>query len=375
MLRRGHAFAAVVAAAGLLVSCGLAVAQERQAPKNIILIGWDACQRNHLKVMVGRGEVPNLTALAAKGKLVAIDAVRTTDTKAGWSQILTGYEPEVTGVFSNGRFQPIPVGYTVFERLEKFFGADNIYTGAVIGKLHHVGAAGPGVGPVGPTGQPRRMRPRQQAASAAGGPAQGEQAPGAAAPAQQGQRPGMQQGAARRAAGRRQQPGPGPLGEPYYLTKDHMDLFQEGLGAADRVGARALEVLEQRGRERFFMFIHFAEPDHPGHAYGENSQQYTDSVKHDDEWLGKVIAKLEELGVRDQTLIYVTADHGFDEGLKSHGDAPYVWLATDDPLVMRRGLREDVTPTILWRFGVDLSTIDPPLDGHPLQQSYQPPVW
>jgi len=154
-----------------------------------------------------------------------------------------------------------------------------------------------------------------------------------------------------------------------------MDLFQNGLGVADNVGARALEVLDQHGRDRFFLFVHFEEPDHPGHAHGENSQQYTDSVKHDDEWLGKIEAKLEQLGVRDQTLIYVTADHGFDEGMKTHAAAPYVWLATDDPLVTRRGLREDVTPTILWRFGVDLSKLDPPLDGHPLQRPYQAAIW
>ena len=317
-----------------------AVAQP-QAPRNIILIGWDGCQRNHLKEMIARGEVPNLMALAANGNLVAIDVTRTTDTKAGWAQILTGYEPEVTGVFSNGRFQPVPEGYTVFERLEKFFGPDNIYTAAVIGKLHHVGSAPPGGAPVGPTGNRQPLRPRAQR---------------------------LQAQAAQQAGGRMP-------GEPYYLTKSNMDLFQEGLGVADNVGARALEVLDQHGRDRFFMFIHFAEPDHPGHAHGENSQAYTDSVRHDDEWLGRIQAKLAELGVRDQTLIYVTADHGFDEGMTSHGDAPYVFLATDDPLVMRRGLREDVAPTILWRFGVDLSAIDPPLDGHPLTEPYKPPMW
>jgi len=337
---------AILTSLALLLLCGYAAlaAQEAQPPQNIILIGWDGLQRNHLKEMIARDEVPNLMALAAKGSLVAIDVTRTTDTKAGWSQILTGYEPEVTGVFSNGRFQPIPVGYTVFERLEELFGPDNIYTAAVIGKLHHVGAAPPGGAPVGPAGAQQPLRPRQQ------------------------QRQRQRQQAAQQAGGRLP-------GEPYYLTKDHMDLFQEGLGVADNVGARALEVLDQHGRDRFFMFVHFAEPDHPGHAQGENSQEYTDSVKHDDEWLGKIIAKLEELGVRGQTLIYVTADHGFDEGMKGHSDAPYVFLGTDDPLVMRRGLREDIAPTILWRFGVNLSAIDPPLDGHPLQQPYQPPMW
>ena len=343
MSRRCLTTLALVAAVALLIIWGCTgLLAQQQVPKNIVLIGWDGLQRNHLKEMIARNEVPNLMALAAKGKLVAIDVTRTTDTKAGWTQILTGYEPEITGVFSNGRFQPIPEGYTVFERLEKFFGPENIYTAAVIGKKNHLGCAppSPGPAPAAQGQQPLRPRLRQRLQAAA---------------------------AAQRAGG--------TPGEPYYLTKNNMDLFENGLGVADNVGARALQVLDQHGRERFFMFVHFEEPDHPGHAHGENSQQYTDSVKHDDEWLGRIIAKLEELGVRDQTLVYVTADHGFDEGLKGHADAPYVFVATDDPLVMRPGLREDITPTILWRFGVNLSQIDPPLDGHPLTQPYQPPIW
>ncbi len=91
--------------------------------RNIVLVGWDGTQRNHIKEMISRGEAPNLVALASEGGLVDIDVTTgATDTKAGWTQILTGYSPEKTGVFSNSRYQPIPEGYTVFERLETFFG-------------------------------------------------------------------------------------------------------------------------------------------------------------------------------------------------------------------------------------------------------------
>jgi len=112
-------------------------------PRNIILIGWDGAQRNHVKESLNRRELPNLTGLSSEGTLVAIDILRVTDTKAGWAQILTGYEPEVTGVFSNRHFQPIPRGYTVFERLEEFFGPDNFITVAVIGKKGNLGANPP----------------------------------------------------------------------------------------------------------------------------------------------------------------------------------------------------------------------------------------
>lgn len=114
-----------------------------QQPTNVILIGWDGTQRNHVKESLSRSELPNLKKLASEGSLVAIDILRVTDTKAGWSQILTGYNPEVAGVFGNGQYQPIPKGYSIFERLEKHFGPDSIVTLAVIGKKGHVDADGP----------------------------------------------------------------------------------------------------------------------------------------------------------------------------------------------------------------------------------------
>ena len=85
--------------------------------------------------------------------------------------------------------------------------------------------------------------------------------------------------------------------------------------------------------------------------------------------------RLKALQLYDKTLIYVTADHGFDEGRKGHADAPYVFLATNDPKVMRRGERADIAPTILERFGLDLSKIEPPLDGHPLTRGHKESLW
>jgi hypothetical protein len=87
-------------------------------PRNVILIGWDGAQRNHVKEMLSRNELPNLKRIISEGLFAEIDISGTTDTKAGWAEILTGYGPEVTGVFNNNVFQSIPEGYTVFERLE-----------------------------------------------------------------------------------------------------------------------------------------------------------------------------------------------------------------------------------------------------------------
>jgi len=123
---------------------GTATGKERETPpRNIVLIGWDGAGRNHIKELIKTGELPNLKKLSSEGALVAIDVLRVTDTKAGWTEILTGYEPEVTGVFSNYRYGPIPKGYTVFERLKSFFGPENFAAVAVISKEGNVGADPP----------------------------------------------------------------------------------------------------------------------------------------------------------------------------------------------------------------------------------------
>jgi hypothetical protein len=303
-------------------------------PKNVVLIGWDGAQRNHVNECLSRDELPNLKQLASEGTLVAIDIYRTTDTKAGWTQILTGYEPEVTGVFSNGRYQPIPKGYTIFERLENFFGKDNFITAAVIGKKAHVD-----------NDPPQKVKYKE-----------GD----------------IVQGEIITENGTKYQLIPG---KPYFNASPAMDVFINGLEEDEKVGAKAIELLTHYKNKPFFFFVHFAQVDHKGHQFGENSKEYNDAVISADYWTGKIMQKLKELNLYDQTLIYVTADHGFDEGMKTHNDAPYVFLGTNDAKVMRRGQRADITPTILDRFGLDLNKIQPPLDGHPLTRPYQPPSW
>lgn len=326
---------AVTAAA--LAPGAFAVGKDEK-PRNIILIGWDGAQRNHVKECLDRGELPNIKKLSSEGALVAIDIFRVTDTKAGWSQILTGYEPEITGVFSNGKYQPIPKGYTVFERLEGYFFPEDFYTAAVIGKKAHVDADAPVKNP---------LKEKQLAKMPAKKKAEGKLV--------------VEDGVTYFTV----------PGKPYYNASQGMDLFQNGLTKNENVGERTLELLGQNAGRPFFFFVHFAEIDSQGHKFGENSKESNDAYISDDLWTGKIMQKLKDLGIYDKTLVYVTADHGFDEGGLGHGDAPYVFLATNDPKVMRRGTRADITPTILDRFGVDLSKIQPPLDGRPLTKPYE----
>lgn len=310
---------------------GQAVAEQ---PRNVILFGWDGAQRDHVNEALARGELPVLKKLGAKGAYVKIDIEGTTDTKAGWSQILTGYYPTITGVYSNGRYQPIPKGLSIGERLEKHFGQDNIVTLAVIGKKGHVDAE-----------PPKKVRIKNETEKAK---------------AQAKKKKKRQQGKIVEEGGVKYRLIPG---KPHYNMSRNTDLFENGLQLDKKVGTRAIELIEKHKDERFFFFVHFAEVDQKGHKHGENSREYNDAIISNDTWTGRIMDKIKELGLADKTHYYITCDHGFNEGGTGHSFAPYVFLATNNKKVNRDGRRQDVAPTILEAFGLDLNKIEPPLDG------------
>jgi hypothetical protein len=288
---------------------------------NIVLIGWDGVQRDHLWECYNRelpecsGGLPNMQELSGG---VIFDNTTTsggTATKPGWAQILTGYNAEVTGVFSNGDYQPIPEGYTIFEKIENHFGADNVVTMVVSGKSVNTGGACIGE-PTYDLGEPAIE----------------------------------------------------DKGEPYCITKEHLDYYDNDLRQGINVANRALQLLELHQNDRFFAFFLFRDPDVGGHLTGENSAYYSQGIIENDQWLGVIVSKLRELGIYQKTLIYVTTDHGFDEASDRHGNAPFGFFASNDPWIVRSGDRKDIAPTILQRYGISLGAIGeaPAVDGYPL---------
>jgi predicted AlkP superfamily pyrophosphatase or phosphodiesterase len=78
------------------------------------------------------------------------------------------------------------------------------------------------------------------------------------------------------------------------------------------------------------LFIHFATTDDMGHEYGWLSPQQLSVVFRADEALGEILAALSERGLREETLIIITADHGGHE--TTHGsslpeDMTIPWIA------------------------------------------------
>ncbi|MCX6093472.1 MAG: alpha/beta hydrolase fold domain-containing protein [Candidatus Bipolaricaulota bacterium] len=261
---------------------------------SVILISWDGVQRAHLLDLLAQGRLPVLASLIAAGTFIPLRVTdHATDTKAGHAEMLTGLGPTTTGVYSNARYQAIPSGLTVFERLKAHFGNDGIATAAITGKSKN-------------------------------------------------------------------------LTETLANAVSAMDVSSIESQDADAVGVQALAVLEAFRDRAFFAFFHFRDPDHAGHITGENSHQYEDAIVECDVWLGKILSQLDSLGMSDRTAVYVTADHGFDEGMRTHFNAPDVWLVSEEPLAAPfagEGDQRDVAATVLARLGIDASSLSPALPG------------
>ena len=320
-------------------------------PRNIILFGWDGAQLDHVKECLNRKELPNLQKLIDEGTFVEIDIEGKTDTKAGWAQILSGYYPEVTGIYSNHQYQPIPKDLSIFERLEKHFGPDKFVTVAIIGKSDNVGTAPP---------KKTKVLNENQSSQVGETTAGGKETAGKQAKQANLKNKRQPQGTFWRENGMRYRVIPG---QPYYNTKESMDLFENGLKDNEQVGARVIELLEKYKDRPFIFFVLFADVDYAGYKHTENSNKYNDSLISNDLWTGKIMAKLRELGLRDKTQFYITAAHGFNEDDKEHSFSPYVFLATNNKEVNRNGRRQDVAPTIMEAFGLSLSGLRPALDG------------
>lgn len=376
-------------------------AQTQEPVKNAILISWDGVQREHLRELLEAGKLPNLKALIDEGTIVEIDVTHKTDTKAGHAEMLTGYGPEVTGVHSNSVYQPIPKGYTIFERLEEVLGSDNIATIMITGKAGNLGSRGPEPAKAAALRESGlRLKPgeldqvrskvlarlKEVFGDDKVGRAiiwymvNGTRLAGRELPLRLGKKVPMESRGLQMVRKRplfdlmKKRPDArvllgGRPGEPYFNAKPVIDLtYLDEARAAEEVGKLALESLLKYGKGRFFAFYHFSDPDHAGHKYGENSSEYSNAIITADSWLGKLVDKLKELGIYEETRIYVTADHGFDEGKTSHAYAPYVFLATNDSAIKSRGDQRDIVPTVLTRMGVDISRFNPPLLGRVLTE-------
>ncbi len=144
--------------------------------------------------------------------------------------------------------------------------------------------------------------------------------------------------------------------------------------AAELTNESVFKWLRENSQGPFFLWVHYFDP-HAVYLPPEPFRtQYADDlydgeIAYADSQIGALIAQLEELGVRDKTLLVYTADHG--EGMGEHGEFTHSLLTYDGTLhvplifhapsglprgkvINRQTCLTDVTPTVLSLLGHDV---------------------
>lgn len=302
--------------------------------ENVVVIGWDGCDRSRVLELMSAGRLPHLDALAKDGHFVPITVRGTTDSVAGWSEILTGYGPEVTGVFSGQRYTPLPETLSPFPHLKRAWQirGKQLFCAAILAKA----------GSFGNTNFPKHPVPDTQLMTATNAEPTGPN----------------------QASNGTRTTNSNP-GVACYFWRT-LDVWVSGAGSNAQVAQIAIDLIERHRSSPFFIFVHFADADAAGHTYGEQSDQYKASISNNDYWTGQIINKLRTLGLLDKTLVVVATDHGFNRASKAHTNAPDAFLVTNDPLVREPGTRADIMPTIFDRLGMDMTLVTPPFTGKTL---------
>ena len=325
------------------------MAATKNTPQSVLMIGWDGTRLSRIQELLKEKKLPHLQSIIDKGAFVEIALKTKTDTKAGWAEILTGYDYTVNHVKNNRFYDTIPKGLTVFERLKAKFGK-NITTLLIAGKSTHLGIRGPHK--VCQNCVARRPNVRELM-----------------------EWWNEEKAKTLETVDKRERHFTPRGGEPYYNAYrfKSIDVYKNDLRAGENVLKFATSELEKLNDKRFFAFIHFQEPDEEGHLYGESSKQYKDAIVENDKRLGELLKSVDKFGINKNLKIFIVSDHGFDiigsgrpDDMEHDTDAARgTFLVADHPLARKNGDRPDIAAYVLKIFGQDISKLKPALKGIP----------
>jgi predicted AlkP superfamily pyrophosphatase or phosphodiesterase len=126
------------------------------------------------------------------------------------------------------------------------------------------------------------------------------------------------------------------------------------------------------------MFIHFPTTDDMGHVYGWLSSEQLSVLFRADQAIGNLLAELDARGLRDETLIIITADHGGHDtthGSSTPEDMTIPWIAIGagiQPIKLTTQVQTvDTAATAAFALGLP---IPPEWDGVPIYEAFGLPV-
>jgi hypothetical protein len=132
----------------------------------------------------------------------------------------------------------------------------------------------------------------------------------------------------------------------------------ENVKSSPKTADRAVEVILQQ--KPTFLFVHFDDVDHAGHTFGWKSPEYFAAVDQIDGLIGKILNALNGAGIREKTVVLMTADHGGagkSHGGPTMGELEIPWIISGPGI--RRGCEiqspvntYDTAATLAWIFKV-----------------------
>jgi predicted AlkP superfamily pyrophosphatase or phosphodiesterase len=126
------------------------------------------------------------------------------------------------------------------------------------------------------------------------------------------------------------------------------------------------------------LFIHFATTDDMGHVYGWLSPEQLSVIFRADEAIGELLTALDTYGLRDETLLIITADHGGHDTSHTSGlpvDMIIPWIASGAGVQAKQLTTQvhtmDTAATAAYALGLPISA---EWDGVPVYEAFGLPV-
>lgn len=276
-------------------------------PKTVLFLSFDALDIRSVNQLKGQGQLPGLSEL----NLVPMVGGPVTTTMPGHSEVLTGLSYAVTGIKTNDDFDSkIAPEWTIFGIIRRSF--PDAFISAIFSKYRNTGDLMVG----------SRHQPYYYLAQWAKS---------------------------------------GGMNAYFNASEIGRELTtEETRAAANRQIDQFFEWQKNTHTWQYFIYVHFAEPDHTGHQTGMGSAEWNASVVQ----LDAILSELRDRLRPEVVLVY--SDHGFNAfGSKDHGWAPKAFLAATVTL-QPHGMRWDVLPTICDILGLPWKTYQPALLGRSL---------